>query len=47
MSDKQRILLVDDILTTGATASECARTLLTAGASEVTYAALAIAAYKK
>lgn len=43
----KRVLLLDDILTTGATASECARTLLTAGASEVTYAALAIAAYKK
>lgn len=31
----RRILLVDDILTTGATASECARVLLTAGAKEV------------
>ena len=31
----QRILLLDDIVTTGATAGECARVLLTAGAKEV------------
>lgn len=31
----RRILLVDDVLTSGATASECARVLLTAGAKEV------------
>jgi competence protein ComFC len=30
-----RIVLVDDVLTTGATTSACAKTLLTAGASEV------------
>ena len=39
----KRVLLLDDILTTGATAGECARVLLTAGASEVHCAALAAA----
>lgn len=38
-----RVLLLDDILTTGATASECARVLRTAGASEVYAAAVAVA----
>lgn len=38
-----RILLLDDILTTGATAGECARVLLTAGAKEVHCAAVAAA----
>ena len=38
-----RVLLVDDILTTGATASECARVLLTAGAEKVNCAVVASA----
>lgn len=37
----KRILLLDDILTTGATAGEAARVLLTAGAKEVHCAAMA------
>ena len=39
----QRVLLLDDILTTGATAGECARVLLSAGAKEVHCAAVAAA----
>ena len=39
----KRVLLLDDIVTTGATASECARVLLTAGAEEVCFAAVAAA----
>ena len=39
----KRVLLLDDIITTGATASECARVLLTAGAKEVYCAAMAVA----
>ena len=39
----QRVLLLDDILTTGATAGECARVLLSAGAKDVHCAAVAAA----
>jgi competence protein ComFC len=37
----KRVLVIDDIITTGATLSECARVLLTAGAAEVVCATLA------
>ena len=39
----KRVLLLDDIITTGATAGECARVLLTAGAREVHLGAIAAA----
>ena len=42
----KRILLLDDIVTTGATVSECTRTLMTAGAKEVFVAAVAATDHK-
>ena len=42
----KRIVLLDDIITTGATASEAARVLLTAGAQEVHFGAVASARRK-
>lgn len=41
------VLLLDDVITTGATVSECARTLLTAGAQKVLCAAVACASFQK
>ena len=43
----KRVLLLDDVLTTGATAAECARVLVTAGVKEVYFAAVAVASHDK
>ncbi len=43
----RRILLIDDIITTGSTASEAAKTLLVGGAKEVYLAAIAAASHDK
>lgn len=44
--ENRRILLVDDVITTGATVSECAKTLLQAGAAEVFAVSVAETQYK-
>ena len=43
----KRVLLIDDVLTTNATASECAKTLLFAGATDVYFASVAATPHKK
>ncbi len=43
----RRVLLLDDIITTGATAGECAKVLQTAGAAQVQFAAVAAANKKR
>lgn len=43
---EKKVLLLDDIITTGATAGECARVLLTAGAKEIHCGAMAVARHR-
>lgn len=43
MIQNKRVLLLDDVLTTGSTASECAKTLLIGGAKDVYLATIGVA----
>lgn len=43
----KRVLVVDDVITTGATATECAKILRVGGAKEVYFAAVAAASHDK
>ena len=44
---EKTVLLIDDVMTTGATLNECSKTLKTAGAKEVFCAVIAMTRYKK